>query len=69
MVPPMSEVEFTVNSILTTAFNIPDQNLVQKRMEHHIPKMHWNETKIIDALLPLIANLKKPNYLSYIYSL
>lgn len=37
-------MQFTVNAILTAAFNLSNQNLIQEGMEDHVAEMHLKES-------------------------
>lgn len=42
---PLQKLQFTVDTILTAAFNLSNQNLIQEGMEDHIAEMHLKENR------------------------
>lgn len=46
---------FTVNAVLTAAFNLPDQNLIQEGVEDHVAEMHLKENRSL-MFMPTLVN-------------
>lgn len=50
---------FTVNAVLTAAFNLPDQNLIQEGVEDHVAEMHLKENRSL-MFTPTLVNCTPP---------